>query len=246
MKKLSFWFVNILLFIVILLVVGGGAVIYFCHVDRVECYGTEIYTSEEIAELILDDKYSTNSVYVFAKNLITPVEGVPFIREFKVRLKGPNTVVIEAVEKRFYGCIERADGKYVYYNKKGDVYEFSDFLIGNPIMVKGLTPKKPVVGEPMNVGKSNLKTLLTLQNDLKEAKINVSRIDFTEDGTIMLTYGTIMINLGTRANISQKIRRLPYVLPYIQDRAGTLHLEEWSEENTDIVFEEGLAGVNNN
>jgi len=46
--------------------------------------------------------------------------------------------------------------------------------------------------------------------------------------------------LGTTTNLAQKTKRLPYILPYLDGKSGTLHLEDWTEENTDIVFEENL------
>ncbi len=230
-----------LIFFLLLIFLGGGGVlfsIYFCDVKNVECDGTEIYSDEEIKGFILDDEYSTNAVYVYLKNLIMPVENVPFIAKFNVTLKNLHTVSIEAVEKRFLGYIPSEKYGYVYYDDDGNVYEVSQSLLGGSVRVEGLVPKKPQIGSALNVGKSNRRTLLAIQRGLKSEDLSVSVISFTEDGTILLTYGDIMINLGTRANISDKIKRLPYVMPYIEGKRGTLHLEEWTQENTDIVFDE--------
>ncbi len=238
-KGFGFYFC---IFLSILIVLGGGAAVfsvYFCEVKDVECSGTKIYSDEELKKFILDDEYCTNALYVFFKNLIMPVENVPFIDHFEVTMKTLNTVSIHAVEKKFYGYIPTEKNGYVYYDRDGNVYEVSVVLLGGSMLVEGLNPKKPVIGEPLDVGKTNRRTLLLIQKSLEEQEIGATVITFTEDGTIMLTYGDIMINLGTRANIADKIRRLQYVLPYIEGKRGTLHLEEWSHENTDIVFDEG-------
>ncbi len=236
----GFWF-YLFIFVLLLLVFGGGGAafsVYFCEVKNVECSGTKIYSDDEIKSFILDDEYCTNAVYVFLKNLIMPVENVPFISHFKVTLKDLNTVSIKAVEKKFYGYIPTEKNGYVYYDRDGKVYEVSVMLLGGSMLVEGLDPKDPVIGQPLDIGETNRRTLLLIQKQLQEHEIDATVITFTEDGTIMLTCGDITINLGTRANIADKIRRLPYVLPYIDGKIGTLHLEEWSQENTDIVFDE--------
>ena len=239
-KGHGFWFYFLLLLLFVLISVGGTVAysIYFCNVESVECTGTSLYSDEEITGFILDDEYSTNSLYVFFKNLIMPVENVPFIERFEVTLKDPHTVAINAVEKTFYGYIPTAKYGYVYYDKEGIVYEVSQALLEGYMRVEGLKVKKPAIGEPLPVGKTNRRTLLAIQEGLEKQQLSVSVITFTEDGTILLTCGDMMINLGTRASITDKIKRLQYVLPYIEGKKGTLHLEEWTQENTDIVFDE--------
>ena len=239
-KGRGFWFYFLIFFLLVMLLGGGGVLfsVYFCKVENVTCSGTRIYSDEELRGFILDDEYSDNAVYVYLKNLIMPVENVPFIEKFNVTLTGLNDVSIEAVEKSFYGYIPTAKYGNIYYDTEGNVYEVSTLLLGGNVLVEGVKPKKPVIGEPLNIGKANRRTLLAIQRGLKAEDIYVTVISFTEDGTILLTYGDIMINLGTRANISEKIKRLPYVLPYIEGKRGTLHLEEWTQENTDIVFDE--------
>ena len=37
--------------------------------------------------------------------------------------------------------------------------------------------------------------------------------------------------------MSEKVMRLSYILPKLEGMTGTLHLEDWNTENTDIVFE---------
>ncbi len=238
-KGAGFYFFILVLLTILLGGAGVAFSIYFCEVENVECSGTKIYSDDEIKGFILDDEYCTNAVYVFLKNLIMPVENVPFINHFEVTLKDLNTVAIKAVEKEFHGYIPTEKDGYVYYDEDGNVYEVSVMLLAGSMLVEGLNPKNPVVGEPLDIGKTNRRTLLLIQQCLKDQEIDATSITFTEDGTILLTYGDITINLGTRANINDKIRRLPYVLPYIEGKVGTLHLEEWSQENTDIVFDEG-------
>jgi cell division protein FtsQ len=47
----------------------------------------------------------------------------------------------------------------------------------------------------------------------------------------------ITIQVGTADNLAQKILRLQYILPQLEGKKGTLHLENWTSETTDIIFD---------
>ena len=53
----------------------------------------------------------------------------------------------------------------------------------------------------------------------------------------MVAYGGIVINVGDKSYLEEKIMRLPHILPNIEGQSGILHLENWTPDNTDIVFE---------
>ena len=46
----------------------------------------------------------------------------------------------------------------------------------------------------------------------------------------------IQILLGKQTDLEEKLMRLPKILPYLEGMTGILHLENWSRDNTDIVF----------
>jgi cell division protein FtsQ len=48
--------------------------------------------------------------------------------------------------------------------------------------------------------------------------------------------GDVKVRLGNRSGLEEKLRRLAYILPMLDGKKGTLHLEDFSENNTDIVF----------
>ena len=115
--------------------------------------------------------------------------------------------------------------------------EVSERLLEDVFRVAGITAKKATPGEALPVGESNVKTILLIEDEIKREELPVDAVTFSEDGTITFMVRDILVNLGTRASLSEKLRRLPYILPKLKKQRGTLHLEEWSEENTDIVFE---------
>lgn len=233
-----YYLLNILLFIIILGIITAAAIIFFCQTSSVKVKGNTIGSDKEIEQYVLSDKYDENAVYATVRNFLFPRKDIPFVASYRVSMQSRNTLVIKVTEKEPYGFVESEKGDaYVYYGKDGNVLEVSDRLLEDVFRVVGLTAKEPKVGERLPVGESNVKTILTIQEEINREELEVAAITFSKDGTITFSTGNILVNLGTRANIAEKLRRLPYILPKLKKQRGILHLEEWSEENTDIVFE---------
>lgn len=53
----------------------------------------------------------------------------------------------------------------------------------------------------------------------------------------VLYYGTIQVKIGSEDNLSQKVVRLSIILPQLDGLSGTLHLETWTPETTDIIWD---------
>ena len=237
-SEFRYYLLNILLFVIILGIIIAAAIIFFCQTQTVKVKGNTICSDKEIKEYVLTEKYDENAVYATVRNFLFPREDIPFVESYKVTMKSRNTLVIHVVEKEPYGFVgaEKGDA-YVYYGKDGNVLEVSERLLEDVFRVIGLTAKNAEPKKRLPVGESNVKTILTIQEEINREGLEVPSVTFSKDGTITFTTGNILVNLGTRANIAEKLRRLPYILPKLKKQSGTLHLEEWSEENTDIVFE---------
>ncbi len=64
------------------------------------------------------------------------------------------------------------------------------------------------------------------------------KIQFGGSGEISLNYGDIQVLLGQSDNLTQKILRLSYILPELSGKKGVLHIENWTENTTNIIFDE--------
>ena len=71
----------------------------------------------------------------------------------------------------------------------------------------------------------------------KNMGLDIDEITFGSSGQITLTSKTITASLGTADRLKDKLLRLSYILPKVQDEAGVLHFEDYTEDNTDIVFQ---------
>ena len=67
----------------------------------------------------------------------------------------------------------------------------------------------------------------------------VPEMIYIKDGNVYLIYGQIQVNLGGGTDLNEKILRMDQILPQLDGMSGTLHVETWSENNTDIYFRNG-------
>lgn len=81
-----------------------------------------------------------------------------------------------------------------------------------------------------------LSYLTALLKGLNKYEISPQQIQFGENGSAVVLYRGLEILLGKETYLEEKLMRLPRILPYLEGKNGTLHLENWSPDNTDIVF----------
>ena len=62
----------------------------------------------------------------------------------------------------------------------------------------------------------------------------------------VLTYGTVKVSMGSLEFLTQKVERLAKIKPQLQGMEGTLHLENWTEETTNIVFDKTESSKKDN
>lgn len=208
-------------------------------VKKVIVKGNEHYPDEKIEEILLKDDYAWNSLYVYFKHKFAEPERIPFVDTMEVSLKSPHTLQVQVYEKGLLGCVYmEALGQNAYFDKDGFVVEMSSEVIENVPTVSGLEVEEIVIYEKLPIkGKSVLKNLLSLTQTLKKHNLVPQSIHYGGDGSYTLSYGTVTVLMGQAQNFSEKAVRLAYILPKLEGLSGTLHLEGWTEDTTDITFE---------
>ena len=151
----------------------------------------------------------------------------------------PHTIEIQVYEKGLLGYVEMESvGQNVYFDKDGIVVETSSERIEGLPRIEGLSVDSVVLYEKLPIkGKSVLKNLLALTQLLKKYQVVPDTISYGEDMTYRVEYGSIRVLLGNAVNFDDKVVRLAEILPRLQGQAGTLHLESWTENNTEIRFQ---------
>lgn len=229
---------------VFVLLVGIGIVLVtqVFTVKKVAVVGNELYTDEQIEELVLNDEYSWSSLYVYFKYRFLRTEKLPFVDTMEVSLKPakPHELTVEVYEKGILGYLYISSiDQNAYFDKDGFVVETSQEIIGDVPKIEGLQCDSVVLYEKLPLeNDTSLKNLLALTQLLQKYEITAKRIQYDETAGSMTVYsGKITIRVGNADHLAQKIMRLQYILPQLEGKKGTLHLENWTSETTDIIFE---------
>lgn len=234
--------IKLMIFLSFLLVIAAGILIIWkvFTVKTVKVEGNEHYNEEQIQKFVLNDEYSWNSLYVYLKYRFLETEEIPFVDTMEISLEDPHTLKVNVYEKGILGYLYISSiDQNAYFDKDGFVVETSGEIIAGIPRVEGLNCDKVVLYEKLPLKEEKiLKGLLTASQALKKNEVVPDQIKFAENGDISLTYGNIEVLLGDSDKLTQKILRLPYILPQLSGKSGTLHVENWTENTTDIIFVE--------
>lgn len=239
-KKKNRKIICLFVLLLILLVLVSGLVAYKCFtIEKVEVEGTDLYPEETIKKWVLNDDYSWNTLYVFLKYRFKEAEEMTFLQKPIVTMKDPYTLHIKVKEKEMVGYLYvPAVGQNAYFDKEGTVVETSSEKLDGMMEITGLDCEKVTLHEKIPIkNKSMLKSLLSLTQGLNKYKMMPEAIHYDEYSNIVLEYGKVTVNFGNSQNLTEKMETLSVIFPQIEDLSGTLHMENWSKDNTDIPFE---------
>ena len=238
-KKRSKIGLYILLILILLIAAGVFIVMNVFTVENVVVEGNELYSSTQIENMVLNDEYSWNSLYVDLKYRFVDIGEVPFVDTMEVSLDNPHTVHIKVYEKGMLGYLYiNSIGQNAYFDKDGFVVETSTEVIDGVPKITGISCEEVVLYEKLQLENSDiLRDLLNLTQTLKKYNLLPDEIQYDSNMEPVLYYGTIQVKIGSEDNLSQKVVRLSIILPQLDGLSGTLHLETWTPETTDIIWD---------
>ncbi|MBO6215275.1 MAG: cell division protein FtsQ/DivIB [Lachnospiraceae bacterium] len=237
--RLRFYVINVILGVLIFLVAAFLLVFTLFPYEGYRVEGNTYYEDNVYETMLITDDYSINTIYIKLKTLFIKPEIPEFVEKIDIGIENRKTMLVTVTEKTWTGYCTDVNGKYVYFDGDGNVVEVSERLIEGKPVVYGLVVEDAKVGEPLPVESTVKRNLVQLQNYFSIEQITYDIISFNEDGTItvFINGGNIELSIGTSNLLREKIRRLPYILPQIEGMTGVLHLEDWTKDSTDIVFE---------
>ena len=231
-----------LLIILLLLAAAARRVIKVFRVEKVEVEGNELYDAKVIEKAVLNDKYSWNSLYVFLKYRFVDTKKVPFVDTMEITLKDPQTLHIKVYEKGIMGYLYISSiDENAYFDKDGLVVETSSKVIDGTPQIIGIDCDKVVLYEKLPIGNAKLREILTLTQALKRNSLIPDSITYGVANEPLLAYGKIKVEMGSLELLTQKVERLAKIKPSLEGMDGTLHLENWTEETTNIVFDKNIS-----
>ena len=231
----------ILLILILLIAAGVFTVMNVFTVENVVVEGNELYSSTQIENMVLNDEYSWNSLYVDLKYRFVDIGEVPFVDTMEVSLDNPHTVHIKVYEKGMLGYLYiNSIGQNAYFDKDGFVVEISSEIIPGVTKINGLSVQTAELYKKLSIGENSklLRTLLSVTQLLKKYE-RVPEVILIQNSNVYLSYGAIQVNLGSGTDLNEKILRMDQILLQLDGMSGMLHLETWSETNTDIYFRNG-------
>ncbi len=236
-KAFRFYFINIILGLLIVTIFAVIFVCGFCKVQEVSVEGNTIYSDTEIKNFVIDGDYPDNTVYEFFYNLVKPKKDIPFIESVKVTLTSYDSIKITVTEKDCMGYITLVDGTNAYFNEDGIVQEVSERQVDSAISVDGITLNSAEAGQELDLKESQLNLITLLLKAEEKYEIAVDSISFAENGDATFISGTLSVIVGDEDYFEEKMMRFSAILPQVEGQSGVLHLENYSPNNTDIVFE---------
>jgi cell division protein FtsQ len=217
---------------VLLLSVAG----YF-QIRQVTVTGNEYYTNEEIVDLIMEDGYMKNTLYLYLKYKYTEHQSIPFIDTFDVEMESHDSVKIRVYEKSIVGYVQYL-GKNVYFDKDGIVVESSDEVLEGVPMISGLSFDQLTMYQPLNVQDPEIfDDILSITQLLSKYELDPDEIRFSSSGELYLQIKDVKVDLGTGDNLDEKVARVKQLENDLADKSGTLHMENYTDESTHISLE---------
>lgn len=125
-----------------------------------------------------------------------------------------------------------------------NVQEFSPDLVDVP-MITGLSVPEVQPGQrfPMD-DPTFFNTIQFLTKMIDKYGIQPDYVEISENAKaekeMTLYYGSVRAALGTDRDLEEKVTRLAAILPKLAGRSGILHLEEFTSDTINIVFDADL------
>lgn len=224
-------------FFVLLLgcVIIGVTFFLLFYVQKITVSGNEYTTDQEIIESVRSDRYSVNSLYILGKYALEKGEVLPCLEQMKIRMKAPWSLKVTVKEKPIVGYIRNGEN-YDYFDKEGMiVFESLTLLEGIPY-VEGIDVGEIKLYQYLKSDDTRIfEQILETSKEVAKYGLTSAKI-ICEGDEICLDIGSIRVCLGKNVSAEQ-IAQIPPILEKLGDRAGNLHLENYSETAGTITFE---------
>lgn len=204
------------------------------YVQKVEVSGNSYCTEQEMIDMVRNDKYSVNTLYILGKYALGYGEQLPCLEDVKLGLKLPWVLKVTVKEKPIVGYVLAGD-KYAYFDKDGMVVTMGTELIEGLPNIEGIQVEDVKLYQQLKSSDVKIfEEILETSMELKKYRIQTDRIVCREN-SIYLYKGTVRVNLGNKVS-SEQIAQITPILSKLEGKEGTLHLENYAEGSTTITF----------
>lgn len=235
-KKNKRRLILVLIFIVLLVALAITMMSVF-SVKKITITGNEHYTEEEMKEIIFNNQYCYNSLYLYWKYNYKKEYSIPFVDTVEINMISGSQVKINVYEKSLVGYIEYL-GSYMYFDKDGIVVESSSDAVSGIPLITGLKFNHILLYKELEVeDKGVFNTIVSVTQLLSKYQITPDKIYFNSNYEMTLYFGDARVYLGKDTETEEKIIRLRSILPDLEGLSGVLHMETYQEGTSNITFE---------
>lgn len=221
-----------------LLLAGMMIILTQFNIETIQVTGNVHYTDEEIIQMVVGDEYGKNTLFLYLRYKLQPMEEIPFVEKVDVEYISNHVVTITVYEKALAGCVQFMN-EYMYFDKDGIVLESSSEKMPDIPCITGIRFDAMVMYEPLPIeDKDFFYTVLTLTQLLQKYDLQIDDIRFTAQNEIILYHGDVKVLLGDGSNIEEQISELGNILQSIEGKSGTLYMKDYTIEKGDVVFRE--------
>ena len=239
-RRIRWKAILMLLGVIVSLVILLYLIVILFETKKINITGNQYSSVQEVQEWVQSDKYSSNTLYIMWKYNKEDIEQLPVIEKTSVKLESPWEVTIQVTEKAFSGRVD-FNGEHLYFDKDGmAVFKSGEVIEGVPyIEGMGFDAEKVKLGEVLPAKdvkvfqKINSITALLEQAGLTADKISC------DGNSLVLYFGVVRVQMGS-SGYEEKLSHMIPVLEKLQElypeRAGVLHLENYTSEDSSIQF----------
>ena len=234
--QLKIRLICILSVVAILLLVSYFMLMHYA-VKTVVVEGNKHYSAQEIQNFVVKGYLGDNSLYLSLKYKNKEITDIPFIETMDVNVVSNDTIKIMVYEKSLAGYVEYL-GRYMYFDNDGMIVEASKVTTSGIPQVTGLDFDHVVLYEKLPVSDDSVfQNILTITKLLNKYNVNCDKIQFDSNYNVTLGYKKVKVYLGKMENLDEKVMQLPYILPELEGKCGTLDLQNYSSDKKTISFE---------
>lgn len=222
-----------------IILMAASAIVFIinvCKVTTIHVDGNVHYTNDEIASMVMEGPLGNNTIFLFLKYRNREIKDVPFVETMSVSIESFDTIRVTVYEKSLAGYVEYMD-TYLYFDRDGTVVEGSQTLTAGVPEVTGLSFDYAVLYEPLPVeNKEVFESVLDVTQLMNKYNLDVDRIRFAKDGSLILYFGDIEVDIGNDDFIDEKVMVLPDILSKLEGKKGVMNLTDYQSGDT-ITFE---------
>jgi cell division protein FtsQ len=218
--------------VILAALIAAAAVLgYSMRIDTIVYTGNTQYDESWLTRTIFGGLPNRLTYYLFHRSHVS----IPEVEKYDVRFSG-NEADVQIYEKTRVGYI-RYMGANLYFDRYGTIVESTDQTYENIPEITGLSFDSLIVGQKIDTQQElALESVLTFTQSFSEYSLPVSRADFTDTGSIVLTMNNVTVQLGTTDHLSDKLFQLNALYSKLADMSGTLYLSSYDGTQDRIIF----------